>query len=780
MEEVVFGGSRVGQEGIKPDIAKIAAVADWPVPANLLELMRFLGLTGYFRALIKDYARLVLPLTDLLRNLDLPPPSAKGGKRKYRQYLRERSLDTFWEQRHTRTFLKLKQILVSEPILRAPKFDGTAFIIISDGCKDGFGAVLAQRITSQRPSGDTVTSIHPIGFASKRTSPAEEHYQPYLLEFAALKFAFDHFGSTVWGFPVEVETDCTALRDTLLSDKLPLVHARWREGILAYQIVAVRHRPGATNTAADALSRRMSGRPRMNGDGSAWSVSEDWEASHGLVNDLLLIQPTDTAIVELQERFKQEPLFLEVIAALLDLDSSKPERERRRARHRAIGYMIEEGRLWRIADGKSMRARARLECVSQLEAKEMARQVHTDNGHWGRDLTKLQLMDRIVSPRLDKSIVNALLECPQCKNFGSTQLHSLLYPITRHHPFELLVADYLALPKGKNGFHNVLLILDTYSQYVWGFKLKIHGTAKTTVDGLNSIAHTFRAPDTFMTDGGSHFDNGNVREWCTAHESKHHVVAAYAPWINGLVESTNGKLLGRLKRLCSPGLGEDEYENADVGNLAKSWPDHFDSAIRQLNERIIPAFKFSPKELLLGLVVNTSPTPVADASTELSTSEVDVHMAYVDQQRLDGTDHTVAHSIRRKDAFDRKVLRLHTGEVIFETGQLVQVYANALEFTMVSTHKLQPRWSAPRRVVDRIGNSYTLDTLEGFPLNGLFHARRLRRFIPRDGTALAELQAVLGDVSEDDEAEINRPWEDDLQEAEEELEGSDSFEEEDE
>ncbi|KAG2738034.1 hypothetical protein P692DRAFT_20759908, partial [Suillus brevipes Sb2] len=91
----------------------------------------------------------------------------KGGKRKHRQYLRERDLSKYWEQRHTKAFLKLKQILVSEPVLRAPKFDGTPFIITSDGCKDGFGAVLAQRFTTQQPSGDTITTIHPIGFASK-------------------------------------------------------------------------------------------------------------------------------------------------------------------------------------------------------------------------------------------------------------------------------------------------------------------------------------------------------------------------------------------------------------------------------------------------------------------------------------------------------------------------------------------------------------------------------------------------------------------------------------
>ena len=79
----------------------------------------------------------------------------------------------------------------------------------------------------------------------------------------------------------------------------------------------------------------------------------------------------------------------------------------------------------------------------------------------------------------------------------------------------------------------------------------------------------------------------------------YHVVAAYAPWINGLVENANGKLLGWLKHLCNPGLGEDDYEHVKPEDITKVWPDHFDTAICQLNEQIIPSLQFSPKELLL-------------------------------------------------------------------------------------------------------------------------------------------------------------------------------------
>uniref|UniRef100_A0A0W0F704 Reverse transcriptase RNase H-like domain-containing protein n=1 Tax=Moniliophthora roreri TaxID=221103 RepID=A0A0W0F704_MONRR len=182
------------------------------------------------------------------------------------------------------------------------------------------------------PNGQSVTKIHPIAYASKRTSRSEKKYQPFLLEFAALKFALDKFSDTIWGFPVEIETDCQALRDVLLNDKLNAAHARWRDGILAHQIVDVRHVPGKLNVVADGLSRTWDGQSdTKEGDGSEWTVSEDWESEKGLVNDLFQVAMESTPYTMLKERFKKEPMFLEVIAALEGLQVDGTVKEKKRA-----------------------------------------------------------------------------------------------------------------------------------------------------------------------------------------------------------------------------------------------------------------------------------------------------------------------------------------------------------------------------------------------------------------------------------------------------------------
>ena len=164
MTEASFAGGRVGPEGIKPDLTKLTAIANWKKPEDLQKLGSFLGLTGYFRPLIKGYASIAQPLTDLARNLEVPKSK---GKAAYRRATKEFPLDGLWKKEHELAFLRLKVALISEPVLKGPKYDGTPFIVTTDGCKYGFAGMLTQRFTTVLPNGTERTSVHPIGFASK-------------------------------------------------------------------------------------------------------------------------------------------------------------------------------------------------------------------------------------------------------------------------------------------------------------------------------------------------------------------------------------------------------------------------------------------------------------------------------------------------------------------------------------------------------------------------------------------------------------------------------------
>ena len=253
------------------------------------------------------------------------------------------------------------------------------------------------------------------------------------------------------------------------------------------------------------------------------------------------------------------------------------------------------------------------------------------------------------------------------------------------------------MPTGKGGYHTIGLYLDTYSQHVWGFKYKMSGSAKTTKESLYNIFQGYAPAETFMSDSGKHFDNHDIRRLCEEWGTETHIVSAYSPWVNGLVKGNNRLLLHILKRLCAPDLNDEELEKTKLVNIPKTWQDHFDETIRTLNRQLLPALIFSPKELLLGMVINTKPTNIADATVPTTETDATVQMAYITQQHLDRYAAAVTHALKRKNTFDRRVLEQGPGEVIFSKGQLIQIYRSDLDYTYKTERKLLPKWSTPQQ-----------------------------------------------------------------------------------
>jgi hypothetical protein len=68
-----------------------------------------------------------------------------------------------------------------------------------------------------------------------------------------------------------------------------MLHARWRDGILAHQIIDIRHVLGKINVVADGLSHQWKGQDpkELKGDGSQWTVNSDRDEEVGLTNDIL-------------------------------------------------------------------------------------------------------------------------------------------------------------------------------------------------------------------------------------------------------------------------------------------------------------------------------------------------------------------------------------------------------------------------------------------------------------------------------------------------------------
>lgn len=221
---VTYLGKVVGNGKVRPVQAKVQAIQDFPFPTTKKELMRFLGLVGYYRSFCCNFSTVVAPLTDLLK-----------GKTKF-----------IWSANCQRAFDNVKSLLCSAPVLMAPCFDKT-FTLHVDASNVGAGAVL------QQADADGVN--HPVSFFSRKFNSYQCHYSIVEKEALALIWGLQYFAVYLnSSAPIIIYTDHNPLTflNSLQCPNQRLI--RWSLFLQSF-CLDIRHIRGSKNVVADALSR---------------------------------------------------------------------------------------------------------------------------------------------------------------------------------------------------------------------------------------------------------------------------------------------------------------------------------------------------------------------------------------------------------------------------------------------------------------------------------------------------------------------------------------------
>lgn len=229
--ETEFLGHVITPDGVKPDPSKITKILDWKIPTTQKEIKQFLGLTGYYRRFIRDYAKLAKPLTKYLK--------------------KEQNVNTKDED-YKNGFEKLKLILTSDQILAYPDFN-IPFILTTDASNYALGAVLSQ-------IQDNIE--RPIAFGSRTLHKAEINYSTTEKEALAIIWAVDKFRNYLHGNKFTLITDhkpLTFIKNSTKNCKI----LRWRLDLENFDY-DVKYRQGKTNVVADALSRKTEDSPELN------------------------------------------------------------------------------------------------------------------------------------------------------------------------------------------------------------------------------------------------------------------------------------------------------------------------------------------------------------------------------------------------------------------------------------------------------------------------------------------------------------------------------------
>jgi hypothetical protein len=222
---VTYLGHIVGQGQVKPIEAKVQAINEFPAPTNKKELMRFLGMAGYYRKYCQNFSVIAYPMTNLLK---------KNSKFE-------------WSNSCQEAFDKIKAILVSSPVLSTPDFD-KQFNLTVDASDVGCGAVLTQ-------IGEDKIE-HPIGYFSKKFNIHQKNYSTVEKECLGLWLAMQHFEVYLspTKYPILVYTDHNPLTFLHRMKNKNQRILRWCLTLQEFNMT-VKHIKGKDNVIADTLSR---------------------------------------------------------------------------------------------------------------------------------------------------------------------------------------------------------------------------------------------------------------------------------------------------------------------------------------------------------------------------------------------------------------------------------------------------------------------------------------------------------------------------------------------
>ncbi|XP_071905699.1 uncharacterized protein [Coffea arabica] len=124
LQDLLDRGHKVSKDGIAVDPAKVEAVTTWKQPETPTEVRSFLGLAGYYKRFIKDFSKIVGPMTELTK---------KNNK-------------FIWTPKCESSFQELKKRLTSVPVLALP--DGVeSYVVYSDASREGKTNVVADALS---------------------------------------------------------------------------------------------------------------------------------------------------------------------------------------------------------------------------------------------------------------------------------------------------------------------------------------------------------------------------------------------------------------------------------------------------------------------------------------------------------------------------------------------------------------------------------------------------------------------------------------------------------
>lgn len=482
-EAVNYLGFEVSGGAVRPGNAKIDAVKNFPTPVNVLQVRQFIGLTGYFRHFVRDYARIAQPLTNLTR----------------------KSVPWCWEEEQENAFQCLKVKLSTRPILTLydPKLPTE---LHTDASSMGLAGMLLQKqISDER--------LHAVAYYSRQTNQHERKYHSYELETLAVVESIKKFRIYLLDIVFIVVTDCNALKASSSKSNLIPRIARWWLQLLEFKF-NVQYRPGNQMRHVDALSRNPV--ENQNFPRTILQLEKsDW---------VLAGQLTDSKIQQLHRILSGSPVS---------------EYEQKVCHN----YALREGRIYRITS-KGLKwvvpkgMRQQVVRVAHDESGHFALEKTLCR------ISECYWFPRMRNYVLD--YIACCIPCISNKKPSGKQ-EGFLHPIPKPmQPFNTIHMDHLGpFPKSKRGNLYIIAAIDACTKFIFMKAVKSTKTL-LVIKFINDLYITYGKPKYIISDQGSSFTSNKFLKHCNDNQITHIKTAVATPRANGQIERLHRSILSVL------------------------------------------------------------------------------------------------------------------------------------------------------------------------------------------------------------------------------------------
>ncbi|KAI5716006.1 hypothetical protein M8J77_025889 [Diaphorina citri] len=602
--ETTYLGHVISSEGAKPNPEKLRCIEKYPIPRTTTQIKSFLGLVGYYRKYIKDFAKVAKPLTACLK---------------------KDAIIDIKDIAYNEAFHSLKSALMNEPVLKYPNFS-KQFTLTTDASNFAIGAVLSQ-------------DNHPIAYASRTLNEHEKNYSTIEKELLAIVWATKHYRPYLFGQKFKIITDHRPLT-WLINLKEPSSKlVRWRLKLEEYDY-EIEYKPGKQNSNADALSRIeihndeliVDNEDAMDcetintaaADPEAMSQSQNDGTIHSnranpivgieinsrsplniYKNQILVKTSQSPKNVKIVKVFDKKRLTLHITPERHETEMNTFIKEFLKPKRKYAIYFEDKTdetyvkftrclqKNFKTLNLKITKVNTLLIDVNSKEEQEkIVEKYHTGlTNHRGSNEVHAEVYQKYFWPNMKRDITKLINACEPCK-LNKYERHPVKYTYnvtpTESQPMQKLHLDIVTIESNK-----VLSIIDPFSKFAQCYPLTQANSISIT-DKLMNFFSSFGIPQTIVTDNGTEFTNNVMEEFLKSFGIELHITAIEHPQSNGVVERFHSTLREHYRLITNDPKRKDHPFPLKLNYCILAYNNSIHSTTKQKPIDLIHGYKINP------------------------------------------------------------------------------------------------------------------------------------------------------------------------------------------